>query len=147
MDRELAGIILAAAGIERLQILGLNSLLLEGVIPAVNQGVLVAQYRGADLGTQEIIFALRDRATEVCFQAERECIQLLNADCHSALGVFARISGSLLTIEASVLSPEGDREVSAVLEGSVSEPAQLGTLLAKRLEQEGARELLGAAAR
>jgi hydroxymethylbilane synthase len=88
----LDGIILAAAGIRRLNLGSDYDVLNQDIlVPSALQGTLVAQIREDDSETQEIIRRVLDLDTETCFRIERSLSEALGADCKSCVGVYASI--------------------------------------------------------
>ncbi len=98
---EYDGIILAAAGLERL---GLRSserfsymeFEPEFFVPAPCQGIIAVQSRIGE--TDELLAAINHPETFLCFQTEREVLRLLDAGCTTPVGAYARRSGERLTL-------------------------------------------------
>ncbi|PIE34740.1 hydroxymethylbilane synthase [candidate division KSB3 bacterium] len=95
----LDGTILAVAGLKRL---GLESVIteyfdLDQMVPAVGQGALgveiLSQHEHADLFRR-----LNEPETRMCVDAERSFIRRLDADCHAAVGAYARIKDGTMYI-------------------------------------------------
>lgn len=99
---EYDGIILAAAGLKRLKLLEEKDLqyrffATEEFIPAAGQGILAIEGRLEDELT-DIIAQINDTNTEICLNTERRVLQLMNAGCHEAIGVFSEIMDGSITI-------------------------------------------------
>lgn len=143
-SEELEGIVLAAAGIERLAVKDLDYQCFtpEQMVPAINQGILVAQLVASRTDIKEIVAKISDPATEKCFLAEREFSRTIGADCHSAVGAYARIEFGKLIMSAAVLSSDGTTVLRADGGAAVTEAARLGDKLASDLLEQGAGELL-----
>ena len=141
---DLDGIVLAKAGLERLGIAEVSCEILspELMMPAVNQGILVVQFKKSSEPVKSALEALSDRDTEVCWEAERACVRVLGADCRSAMGVFAEIKGDELEISARVLDGAGTRYLEDKQSGAPKDAAELGALLGEKLLKAGAGELL-----
>lgn len=96
-DKEdLAAIILAAAGLERLDLsdnlcreLGLHTSVLEDFLPAPGQGAIAVQAREADGETHHLLASVHNPTTAECVQAERLLLEKLGGGCHLALGARA----------------------------------------------------------
>lgn len=143
-DSALDGIVLAAAGLQRMAFGDLECELLSGeaLLPAVNQGILVAQYREGDLLVAEALGNL-SRSEEIqAMKAERACVMLLGADCKSAVAVFAVIEGDQLKITGRVLHPDGSRLIEDSYCGAREDAEMLGTRLAEALIARGAEDLI-----
>ncbi len=104
----LDGIVLAEAGIRRLAFdIEYQVIPPEIVLPAQNQGILVAQYRADDLDTLSILNLVSSVKTQREFRAERAAAEILGADCSSCLGVFARHNGRNFSLSIRAASSVG----------------------------------------
>jgi hydroxymethylbilane synthase len=137
-------IVLAAAGLRRL---GRESEIgfaipVEAMIPAPGQGTLVLQVRAGDEETTEAVSGIFDLDAARELTAERAAVRLLDASCTTPVGVFARIEGDGLEIDAFVGLPDGSEWLRDRVDADASEPAAAGVLLAERLLSAGARDIL-----
>lgn len=92
-DADLDGIILAAAGLKRLQIFDpayCHILDRKMMIPAAGQGVIGIEIRLDDLRMQKICAKINHLPTWQLLQAERGFLEYLDANCRTALAAFAR---------------------------------------------------------
>ena len=141
----LSGVVLAAAGLERLKLDTPYSISLtvDEMLPAVGQGILVVQLlkdRGALL---DVVRQLEDGDCSAVWAAERACVNCLGADCGSSVGVYAHlITNGQLHIEGRVCSPDGRHVISEVVTGVAEDAIQLGVDLAQKLLERGAEEYL-----
>jgi hydroxymethylbilane synthase len=143
-ERELDGIVLAAAGLRRL---GRESeigfaLAAEQMCPAAGQGALALQVRSDQAEAGDAAAAINDLKAMRELTAERTVVALLQATCNTPLGVHAQVTGETLEIEAFVGLPDGSEWIRDRLEGSAEEPSLAGAELTQRLLGAGARELL-----
>ena len=104
-DGEYDGIILAAAGLERLGISPKDGFEFEyfdekKFVSAACQAIIAVQCRENDKETLEILSAINDKETFECFSAERKLLSLLGADCHEAAGIFSTVEGENMEITA-----------------------------------------------
>jgi len=133
-------IILAAAGLERL---GLGSrasqmLMPPVMFPAVGQAALGIECRSSDIRCQELLKRFSDPGTGAEVLAERSCLATLRAGCHAPVGVLTRQAGSLLHLEAVVLSLDGRQFWKAEVSGSSEHSAAVGAQAAQQLLDQGA---------
>ncbi len=143
-EGEFDAIVLAAAGLRRL---GRESEIgfaipTETMTPAPGQGTLVLQARTGDEQTAAAVAGVFDLDAARELTAERATVRLLDTSCTTPVGVFARVSGKQLEIEAFVGLPDGSEWLRDRIEGDADEPAVAGVLLAERLLGAGARDLL-----
>ena len=143
-EGELDAIVLAAAGLRRLGREGEIGFTIpvETMVPAPGQGTLVLQVRAGDEATTEAVAGIFDLDAARELTAERATVRLLEASCTTPVGVFARVEGEGLVIEAFVGLPNGSEWLRDRIEADAAEPAVAGVLLAERLLGAGARDLL-----
>ncbi|RYX83481.1 hydroxymethylbilane synthase, partial [bacterium] len=142
-DENFAAIVLARAGLTRLEVEGIRSHNLpeSWFVPAPGQGALAIQSRTNDLDTRSILLALQDEATRSAVEAERAVVAELNAGCSTPLGAIARAYGDTLSLHATVLTPDGKQRIAVSVQGSGA-PSLIGQRAARSLIEKGANELL-----
>jgi hydroxymethylbilane synthase len=114
LDRRADAVILAAAGLIRSKLFDpalMSRLSIESMVPAAAQGALALQCRADDLATRRVLGLLNDPATKFCTDVERDVISLLNADCHSPIGVHARLIDGQKTEVRLAIGQEGSGRV------------------------------------
>lgn len=146
-DQNFDAILLAQAGLERLDVLsqieGLWFALDErSFVPAPGQGALAIEARQNDAQTLHLLAALDDAATRAEIGAERSAMRALNAGCSTPLGARAIATGDELHLWAVVLSPDGAQRLFAEGRDSLINAAQLGENVARQLQEQGATTLM-----
>ena len=96
------GIILAAAGIDRLGLstdedLDYRYFSVDEMIPAGGQGIIVLEGRKND-GLKSLFTAVKDENAEIELETERFILNCLQAGCHEPVGVYSRVEGNQITI-------------------------------------------------
>jgi hydroxymethylbilane synthase len=138
------GLILAAAGIKRL--IGAEIITeyfeIDDMVPAPGQGALGIEIREADDSMREWLQVLNDPDSETTVLAERVALAGLGGGCQVPIGVNARIIDSQLHLVGIVCSPDGKQRVCEKLSGTPTAALKLGRILATKLIQNGAHELL-----
>lgn len=142
------GLILAAAGLERLGLGGRVTQLLAPPLfwPAVAQGALAIQARTADDRTRAALAPLDDPATHRAGEAERACLAALAGGCLAPIAAWARADHSgALRLDACVFE-ERDGGVAMLhaettADGPAS-PAAVGKVVAGQLLARGAEAML-----
>jgi hydroxymethylbilane synthase len=139
---ELDAVVLAAAGLERLDLLRhvTETFPLDRILTAPAQGAMAVQTRAADAGLRGMLGRLEDSATRRAVEAERSLLHELRGGCSVPIGAHARVRGEGLVMQAGVFAPAGDRALRVEVEGRESEA--LGTEAAKQLLDLGAGEIL-----
>ena len=147
-EGQYAAIILAAAGLKRLELSNRITALLnpEQSLPAVGQGALGIECRADRADLIEMMQSLHHRETAYCVEAERAVSRILGGSCQVPLGAFAEIINDSLLLRGFVAQPDGKRVVSDTLVGTPSSGIEMGKQLAEKLIQQGANEILAALA-
>jgi hydroxymethylbilane synthase len=132
------GLILAAAGLERL---GLRSLAgevlpVERFTPAVGQGALAVQCRADDLDTREMLARIDDQASRAAVTAERMFLRTLGGGCRLPIGGYATPVGDRLRLRGYLSAADGSRAQRGEEEGGLADAVELGRRLAERLLAE-----------
>ena len=140
------GIILAAAGLERL---GLRDRIREYLdpsqsIPAVGQGALGIECLSDREDIRQLIEILNDTATRLCVEMERSISRNLGGSCSLPLGAYARFDEGQLKLDAFVSMPDGSEMIRVGGSTQVTDDAgmELSASLADTLKQRGAAEVL-----
>lgn len=137
-------IVLAAAGLIRL---GLEDRIthrfdLEQFVPAVGQGIIGIECGSDDSRSIGLVRALNDTLAWQCCQAERAFALRLQGSCQSPIAAHARIEGGQVHLRGVIGSPDGREIYRGVNDGAVADVQTVGTALADRLLDAGARPLL-----
>jgi hydroxymethylbilane synthase len=125
MAGEYDGIVLAAAGLERLSIQHAHVVKLGApdFLPAPGQGALAAQTRDADW-VVPLVAKIDDRDTRAAVVAERAFLAACGGGCHAALGALGVVSGHELWVRGQLF--EDGAVLSGEVRGSVWEAEELG---------------------
>jgi hydroxymethylbilane synthase len=148
LDRMLGGevdaVILAAAGLERLEMKldHVHPLLPPAFIPAPGQGVIVVQTRSDDAAVRDRLAPLNCAQTLTQVRAERAVVASLGGDCRMPLAAHARIEAGELILAARLCSPDGGDCIDAHGSAPLDEAEALGQRLAGELIRNGAGRIL-----
>lgn len=143
-ETDLDGIILAAAGLKRLnkQKIITQYFDVEQMVPAVGQGSLAIEARENDSTIEKLLAPLNDATTTAEITAERTVLEYLGGGCQLPIGAYAKYKNSELSIIATVCNPEGKQRIVEKASGKINMPHQLGKIVADKLLNSGADELL-----
>ena len=102
-------ILLSKAGIEAL---GLTNKIThefntEELIPCAGQGIIAVQCRENDQEIINILEKINDDQSRIIANAERKILKILEGDCDTAVGVYAKIDKDLVNIKAELFSVDG----------------------------------------
>jgi hydroxymethylbilane synthase len=133
-----AAIMLAEAGLARLGYLPwtdgpLHFDILDEAefFPAASQGAIGLELRADDRWMQTIVEVINHSQTFVRVTAEREFLRLLDAGCHTPVGVYSILDSDSLRMSARVFPDQGGEPKLASAEGGVNDPlAVAGKLFA-----------------
>ena len=101
--------------------------------PAAGQGAIGLEVRAGDDRMREIAEKIGDSATWCRVRAEREFLRLLDAGCHTPVGVYTHLHAGILHMSARVF-PEIDGEPRlASISAPATEPLQAALLLFESL--------------
>lgn len=141
---DIMGIILASAGLERLQLSDLvfETFSAEEMLPALNQATLAVQFRAEDHAMRDKLQAIVDPATLATWQAERTIAEILQGDCKSAIAVYAQCVEDKLFLQAKVMLPDGSASVSAEDSATLDDAVDLGECVGNRLLALGAQKII-----
>jgi hydroxymethylbilane synthase len=134
------GIVLAAAGIERLELMERAFTYLEPdlLLPAPGQGTLAVEARADDDRVRALLSPLDDPCTRACALAERTFVTTLESGCRLPVGALATIGIDIMTLRGAVASPDGSRVMREEIQGRQDSAERLGVELASRFLASGA---------
>jgi hydroxymethylbilane synthase len=141
-EGQVAAIVLAAAGLDRLEKTEWVRERLEPEVmcPAPGQGVLGIEIRAGDARMAEAVAFMDDAATRFAVTAERVALAALGGGCQVPIGVYCREIAGGFEILGLVADPLEDRVIRARAVGDRAEA--LGRAVAADLLRLGAGELL-----
>ncbi len=135
-EGEYGALVLAAAGVKRL---GLDERISryfepEEIIPAACQGILAIQGREGE--DYSYLADYNDKNAALAATAERSFVTYLNGGCSSPVAAYAEIEGNEITLRGLYYDEETGKHNIGVLKGSTEQAEELGTALAKKLQDE-----------
>ncbi len=141
---EYDAIVLAQAGLIRLQFVDKISEILSECLPAVGQGVIVIQARSGDKAMQNLCAPLDDFNTRICITAERALHAYLGGSCQTPIAGLATLHDQNILLKGLVGAPDGHLIIRDEITGPLDKAAQLGEQLAQQLIVAGADRILNA---
>lgn len=141
-----AAIILAAAGLERLNLDSVitEHLDVENFIPAVGQGVIAVEARVDDEDTMSLLSKIENHNSKYAILAERAFLRALEGGCQAPIGAHATINKNTIKIHGFVSSLNGEEFIEISASDRVTEAEHLGYELAKEILNLGAKKILNA---
>ena len=146
-SQDLDGVILAAAGLERL---GLKAQITEYLepeicLPAARQGAVAVEIRKESTELKKILKEAEDRNTALETWTEHAFLKEMEAGCHAPLAAEALIRKERLTLTAAVGELDGSRIIKRTVSTKkiyLNELQKLGRDLARKMKDDGAAEIL-----
>jgi len=143
-DGHCEGIIMAAAGIERL---GLHEHITEylnetQMLTAPGQGAIAIEIRKEDNKILEVLSVLNHEQSAICVTAERSFLNRLEGGCQIPFAAHATLDGDTLTVEGLVSTLDGRKIQREKIIGNSKDAIQLGIDLANSIQDNGGYEIL-----
>lgn len=140
-ESNMAGIVLAAAGVKRL---GWEDRITEYIpqeimLSAVGQGSIAVEIAAARKDVRNLLGVLNHRETELAVRAERAFLYCLEGGCQIPIGAYA-IVDQHIHLKGMVASLDGQRVLK--ISESGDDPEELGKKAAKVLIDRGAMDIL-----
>lgn len=138
-------IILAAAGLNRM---GWSADIVteyldsETMLPAIGQGALGIECRSDDLETIELLSTVHDKKTEICTQAEREFLRLMDGSCQVPIAGYATMKQDEIEFTGLIMSTDGLEKYKVTEKGR--EPKRLAQKVAEHMQDSGAQKIIAA---
>ena len=132
---EVDGVVLAAAGLQRLGLTGPHGIDLgvDRFVPAPRQGALAIQTR-RDTEATAICAVLNHEPSRRAVDAESSFLAAVDAGCQTPVAALATITAQEIRMRAQLFSDDGRDFVEGTETGS--DPSQIGALLGDRLKQQ-----------
>lgn len=141
------GVVLAAAGLERLGWEGKVSAYLEPELctPDAGQGALAVEAREDDHEVAELLASVDHVETRWTVTAERAFVEATGGGCRVPVAAYATKRGGTLEIQTMACLPDGSQMFRSTLKLTASDPVSAGRGAARALEETGAKEIMYAA--
>ncbi len=107
---EYDAIILSKAGIDALS---LNEKIsqefdVDELIPCAGQGIIAIQCRDSDDEMKNLLEKINNNESRIVANVEREVLKILEGDCDTAVGVFAKIENENIDLKSELFSVDGN---------------------------------------
>ena len=137
------GAIFAKAGLERINLLPKEHIVLDWMIPAPAQGAMVMVAMEADSFCREALANLNHKPTEIATHIERQFLKKLEGGCTAPIGALVSSIDDEIRFEGVLLSIDGKQKlhIEKVIPAN-GDVENLGNLCAEELLQNGGAELM-----
>lgn len=143
-DGEFDAIILAVAGLKRLQLSEriASYFSIDKMLPAAGQGAIGIECRLKDKVIGNIISFLNDVNTHYAILAERVVVEKLGGSCQFPIAAHAILENNQLLLKALVSDPTGNKLLTTQKMGPIDHAQEIGLEAAEDLIAQGAFMLL-----
>lgn len=136
------GIILAAAGLDRIGFTGYHRIPHSILLPSPAQGAIGIETRADDPLWPHLIAPLADTVTTITVNAERQTLAIVEGDCRVPIAILATLFGESFSISARLLNRSGTKMVHVTRDGHPKDAQPLAIELGNMLrEGQGAKIL------
>tara|TARA_Y100001935_G_scaffold208144_1_gene177620 strand:- start:3369 stop:4286 length:918 start_codon:yes stop_codon:yes gene_type:complete len=106
------------------------------IIPSAGQGIIALQCREKDEQINSILKKINHNETYKRAYVEREILRVLEGDCETAIGVFSKIDGDKLVVEAELFSLDGKKRFYEKKSSKISNFKYLGNDIGENLKMK-----------
>lgn len=138
----LAGIVLAEAGFERMNITGeiTERLSLEQFPSAAGQGAIAIVAKEGNNDVIKVLQSVEDKAARAEIVAERSLVLKLEGGCRVPIGAVGKAEGNNLSLQGSIFSLNERKKISAQAKGTLTQAEELGQRVGEDLIKQGAKD-------
>jgi len=134
--------IFAAAGLERINLLPENHTVLEWMIPAPAQGVMMVVTLEKNDPCLQALSSINDPLTERCVKIEREFLSTLEGGCTAPIGALAKVKEDTIIFNGVLLSLDGQEKLAIQKEIPIAQMDGAGKRCAKEILAKGGKALM-----
>lgn len=142
-NHDMHGIIFAKAGLERINLLPSNAIVLDWMLPAPAQGIIGIVCKSNDEQTINILKTINHQNTYIAATIERSFMRSLIAGCSVPVSAHATINNNNILFKGAIHALDGSKHHFLEMQFNISEWETAGSIAASMLlQQEGAEKLL-----
>ncbi len=137
------GLVLAAAGLERLKLRNRvsNYFNEEQMLNAPGQGAIAIETR-TEGSVKDIVLSLDHENTRNCVYHERLFLKTLKGGCTSPIGAYCKIENNFITLKGTVLSMNGMESITKEIKTEYTNNVNIGIDLAHMILNSGGDKIL-----
>jgi hydroxymethylbilane synthase len=139
---ELEGIVIAEAGLERMNLTNeiTERLSLEQFPSAAGQGAIAIVAKEGNADVIGILRSVEDKATRAEITAERSLVLKLEGGCRVPIGAVGHATGNALSLFGCIFSLNTQKKISATAKGTLAQAEELGRKVGEELIKQGAKD-------
>ena len=129
-------IILSYAGIKNLNLENeiAEVFSVQEIIPSAGQGIIALQCREIDKDIISILKKVNHEETYKRAHAERNVLKVLEGDCQTAIGVYSKIDGEVIVVEAELFSIDGSQRFYEKKSNRIDKFKEVGKQIGQNLK-------------
>ena len=136
------GTIMAKAGLERLNLLPLNYIDLDWMIPAPAQGAISVQNLAKNYSITKMLNKITHSETEMCTNIERTFLKKLEGGCSAPIGAHAKVVDDCIEFCGVILSVDGKSKIEVKGVEKIENNLNIGEKFAKKIISLGGNRIL-----
>jgi len=136
------GTIMAKAGLERLNLLPLNYIDLDWMIPAPAQGAISVQNLAKNSLITKMLNKITHSETEMCTNIERTFLKKLEGGCSAPIGAHAKVVDGCIEFCGVILSVDGKNKIEVKGVEKIENNLNIGEKFAKKIIALGGNRIL-----
>ena len=135
-DGNYDAIILSYAGIKNLNLENEIAEIFSAqeIIPSAGQGIIALQCREKDKEVISILKKVNHEETYKRAHAERNVLKVLEGDCETAIGVYSKIKGETIVVEAELFSLDGSQRFYEKKSDKIDKFKEIGKQIGQNLK-------------
>ncbi len=135
-DGNYDAIILSYAGIKNLNLENEIAEIFSAqeIIPSAGQGIIALQCRETDKKIISILKKINHDETYKRAYAERNVLKVLEGDCETAIGVYSKIEGETIVVEAELFSLDGSQRFYEKKSDKIDKFKEIGKQIGQNLK-------------
>ena len=134
-------IVVAQAGLERINLRPENSIVLDWMLPAPAQGAIMVVCRDEDRIAMEGCQHFNDEETALCTKIERDFLRALLGGCSTPISALAVIKDNQINFQGNILSVDGKEKATIELNLPVADVENFGIKAAGQLLKNGGQSI------
>lgn len=136
------GAVFAAAGLERINLLPKNHIVLDWMLPAPAQGAIMITALEKDQEILNICAQLNHENTAIAVNMEREFLNTMEGGCTAPIAALATINDDTVTFRGALFSLDGSRKLEFLEKISLSEIEGAGKKYAETMLAQGGDKMM-----
>lgn len=136
------GTIFAAAGLERINVKPDQNVVLDWMIPAPAQGVVMCVCSEKDSYCLEALAQLNHSETEICIQIERQFLKRLEGGCTAPIGALATVDHQKIYFKGGLFSLDGKQKIVITREFDINQASGIGVNMADEVIDSGGKSMM-----